>query len=195
MAAPAIYPVIDMNDASHGMASAVPAHWADLIRDIPDFPKPGIVFKDITPLLADGPGFAAAIAAMAQPWRQASPEAVLGIESRGFILGAPLAHELRCGFVPVRKPGKLPGRTVGQEYALEYGTDRIEMHADVLKPRARVLIVDDVLATGGTLLAAVALARKLDLDVIGAAVLVELKALAGRARWTGEVPLQATLAY
>ncbi len=195
MAAPAIYPVIDMNDASHGMASAVPAHWADLIRDIPDFPKPGIVFKDITPLLADGPGFAAAIAAMAQPWRQASPEAVLGIESRGFILGAPLAHELRCGFVPVRKPGKLPGRTVGQEYALEYGTDRIEMHADVLKPGARVLIVDDVLATGGTLLAAMALARKLDLDVIGAAVLVELKALAGRARWTGEVPLQATLAY
>lgn len=195
MAAPAIYPVIDMNDASHGMASAVPAHWADLIRDIPDFPKPGVVFKDITPLLADGPGFAAAIAAMAQPWRQASPEAVLGIESRGFILGAPLAHELRCGFVPVRKPGKLPGRTVGQEYALEYGTDRIEMHADVLKPGARVLIVDDVLATGGTLLAAVALARKLDLDVIGAAVLVELKALAGRARWTGEVPLQATLAY
>ncbi len=195
MAAPAIYPVIDMNDASHGMASAVPAHWADLIRDILDFPKPGIVFKDITPLLADGPGFAAAIAAMAQPWRQASPEAVLGIESRGFILGAPLAHELRCGFVPVRKPGKLPGRTVGQEYALEYGTDRIEMHADVLKPGARVLIVDDVLATGGTLLAAMALARKLDLDVIGAAVLVELKALAGRARWTGEVPLQATLAY
>ncbi|WP_434030746.1 adenine phosphoribosyltransferase [[Pseudomonas] boreopolis] len=184
-----------MNDASHGMASAVPAHWADLIRDILDFPKPGIVFKDITPLLADGPGFAAAIAAMAQPWRQASPEAVLGIESRGFILGAPLAHELRCGFVPVRKPGKLPGRTVGQEYALEYGTDRIEMHADVLKPGARVLIVDDVLATGGTLLAAMALARKLDLDVIGAAVLVELKALAGRARWTGEVPLQATLAY
>lgn len=189
------FPVIIMNDSCCGAVSATPERWSDLIRDIPDFPKPGIVFKDITPLLADGPGFASAIDAMAQIWRQTPLDAVLGIESRGFILGAPLAHELRCGFVPVRKPGKLPGRTVGHEYALEYGVDRIEMHADVLAPGSRILIVDDVLATGGTLLAASVLARKLELEVVGAAVLVELRALGGRARWSDEVPLQATLAY
>jgi adenine phosphoribosyltransferase len=184
-----------MNDALHGVTSAAPERWSELIRDVPDFPKPGIVFKDITPLLANGPGFAAAIEAMAQVWRQTPVDAVLGIESRGFILGAPLALALGCGFVPVRKPGKLPGRTVSQEYALEYGTDRIEMHADVLAPGSRVLIVDDVLATGGTLLAALALAGKLELDVVGAAVLVELNGLGGRARWSSEVPLQATLTY
>ena len=178
-----------------GDVAASPKRWADLIRDIPDSPRPGVVFKDITPLLADGPGFASAIDAMAQIWRQTPLDAVLGIESRGFILGAPLAHELRCGFVPLRKPGKLPGRTVSQEYALEYGTDRIEMHADLLAPGARVLIVDDVLATGGTLLAALALVRKLELEVVGAAVLVELCALKGRSRWSGALPLQATLAY
>ncbi|MFT4248614.1 MAG: adenine phosphoribosyltransferase [Pseudomonas sp.] len=183
-----------MNDACCGAPSATPEHWSELIRDIPDFPRPGIVFKDITPLLADGPGFASAVDAMAQIWRQTPLDAVLGIESRGFILGAPLAHELRCGFVPVRKPGKLPGRTVSQEYTLEYGTNRIEVHADVLAPGARVLIVDDVLATGGTLAAALALARKLELEVVGAAVLVELAALGGRARWSSELPLQATLA-
>lgn len=184
-----------MNETCCGGSTATPAHWGELIRDIPDFPKPGIVFKDITPLLADGPGFASAIDAMAQTWRQTPLQAVLGIESRGFILGAPLAHELRCGFVPVRKPGKLPGRTVSHEYALEYGVDRIEVHADVLAPGARVLIVDDVLATGGTLRAALALARKLELEVVGAAVLVELAALGGRARWSDELPLQATLVY
>ncbi len=169
--------------------------WSDRIRDIADFPKPGILFKDITPLLGDGPDFASALDEMAQPWRTTPLDAVLGIESRGFILGAALAYELRTGFVPIRKPGKLPAHTVSQEYALEYGSDRIEMHADALRPGARVLIVDDVLATGGTLLAALALARKVGAEVVGAAVLVELAALAGRGRWADDVPLLATRSY
>jgi adenine phosphoribosyltransferase len=169
--------------------------WSSRVRDIADFPKPGIVFKDVTPLLADGIDFALALHAMVQPWRQTAVDAVLGIESRGFIFGAALARELNCGFVPVRKPGKLPGRTVSQEYALEYGNDRIEMHVDALPAGARVLIVDDVLATGGTLRAALALARKLELQVVGAAVLVELAELGARARWDSEVPLQASLVY
>lgn len=179
----------------HPSDLAAPMRWPELIRDIPDFPKPGVMFKDITPLLADSVGFAEAIQALAEPWRQAPPDAVLGIESRGFILGAPLALALGCGFVPVRKPGKLPGRTISQDYGLEYGRDRIEIHADVLAPGSRVLLVDDVLATGGTLLAALALAQRLQLDVIGASVLVELAALEGRARWPSEVPLDATLVY
>ncbi|AJC45046.1 adenine phosphoribosyltransferase [Xanthomonas sacchari] len=185
-----------MNDSSCcGAPSDAPAHWSGRIRDIADFPKPGIVFKDITPLLADGPDFASALDEMARPWRTTPLQAVLGIESRGFILGAALAHELRTGFVPVRKPGKLPGRTVTQEYALEYGSDRIEMHADALPAGSRVLLVDDVLATGGTLRAALALAQQLELEVVGAAVLVELQALRGRDRWSETLPLLATLIY
>ncbi|KAA8919833.1 MULTISPECIES: adenine phosphoribosyltransferase [Xanthomonas] len=185
-----------MNDSSCcGAPSDAPAHWSGRIRDIADFPKPGIVFKDITPLLADGPDFASALDEMARPWRTTPLQAVLGIESRGFILGAALAHELRTGFVPVRKPGKLPGRTVTQEYALEYGSDRIEMHADALPAGSRVLLVDDVLATGGTLRAALALAQQLELEVVGAAVLVELQALRGRDRWSETLPLLATLTY
>lgn len=185
-----------MNDSSCcGAPSDAPAHWSGRIRDIADFPKPGIVFKDITPLLADGPDFASALDEMARPWRTTPLQAVLGIESRGFILGAALAHELRTGFVPVRKPGKLPGRTVTQEYALEYGSDRIEMHADALPAGSRVLLVDDVLATGGTLRAALALAQQLELEVVGAAVLVELQALRGRDRWNETLPLLATLTY
>ncbi|MCS3744851.1 adenine phosphoribosyltransferase [Xanthomonas sp. 3793] len=178
-----------------GSNASGPNHWSERIRDIGDFPKPGIVFKDITPLLSDGPDFASALDEMAQPWRTTPLDAVLGIEARGFILGAALARELRTGFVPVRKPGKLPGRTLIQEYALEYGTDRIEMHEDALPRGARVLIVDDVLATGGTLRAALALAAQLELEVVGAAVLVELKALQGREKWANDVPLLATLAY
>ncbi|KAB7764875.1 adenine phosphoribosyltransferase [Xanthomonas maliensis] len=186
-----------MNDCSRcgSTAASEPNHWADRIRDVADFPKPGIVFKDITPLLSDGPDFASALDEMAQPWRTTPLDAVLGIEARGFILGAALARELRTGFVPVRKPGKLPGQTLVQEYALEYGTDRIEMHADALPRGARVLVVDDVLATGGTLRAALGLAAQLGLEVVGAAVLVELRALQGRSRWADDVPLLATLAY
>lgn len=171
------------------------SHWSDLIRDVPDFPKPGIVFKDITPVLADADGFAGAMAELAEPWRGVALDAVIGIESRGFILGAALARDLGVGFVPVRKPGKLPARTLTLDYALEYGSDRLEIHADALPPGARVLVVDDVLATGGTLRAAVALARRQGSQVIGAAVLAELAFLGARERWDDPVPLVATLAF
>ncbi|MCD9086854.1 adenine phosphoribosyltransferase [Stenotrophomonas sp. SY1] len=169
--------------------------WSHKIRDVSDFPKPGILFKDITPLLADADAFRAAIKAMAEPWRAAGVQAVLGVEARGFILGAALALELGAGFVPVRKPGKLPGATLKQEYALEYGSDRIEVCASAIAPGTRVVLVDDVLATGGTLAAALLLAGQLEADVLGAAVLVELDGLGGRARLPAGVPLQATLVY
>jgi len=175
--------------------SSTSSPWAAHLRDIADFPKPGIVFKDITPLLGDGEAFKAAIEAMCAPWRDHRPDAVLGIESRGFILGAAMAHALGCGFVPVRKPGKLPAHVLRQEYALEYGSDCIEVHADALAAGARVLLVDDVLATGGTLRAALSLAAQLQADVIGAAVLIELPALGARSRWPAQVPLQATLVF
>jgi adenine phosphoribosyltransferase len=168
--------------------------WHALIRDIPDFPKPGVTFKDITPLLADADGYAAAIDALAAPWRGVALDAVLGIESRGFILGAALARALGTGFVPIRKPGKLPARTHAQDYDLEYGSDRLEIHADAVPPGARVLLVDDVLATGGTLCASLALARQQGAVVIGATVLLEIVALEGRARWDATVPLEATIA-
>lgn len=171
------------------------ADWTRLIRDIPDFPKPGIVFKDITPVLADADAFAAAVAALAAPWRATPPQAIVGIEARGFILGAAMAQALGCGFVPIRKPGKLPARVLSQDYALEYGSDRIEVHADALPARARVVIVDDVLATGGTLAAAVALAQRQGMSVAGAAVLVELTSLGGRGRWIDPAPLLSTLSF
>ena len=167
--------------------------WARRVRDVADFPKPGIVFKDITPMLGDAGDFGLAIDALAAPWREARIDAVLAIEARGFILGAPLARALGAGFVPVRKPGKLPCRAFRQAYALEYGEDALELHADALRPGARVLLVDDVLATGGTLLAARALAEQLQADLVGAGVLMELAFLDGRARWGSAVPLLATL--
>lgn len=169
-------------------------HWRDLIRDIPDFPQPGVVFKDITPLLADADGYAAAIDALAAPWRGIALDAVFGIEARGFILGAALARVLGTGFVPVRKPGKLPACTLAQDYQLEYGADRLEIHADAVAPGARVLLVDDVLASGGTLHAALALAKRQGATVVGAAVLLELAALQGRARWQAALPLEAVVA-
>ena len=169
------------------------AHWSTLIREIPDFPRPGIVFKDITPVLADRHAFAAAIEAMAAPWRGSPPAAFLGIESRGFIFAAALAQALGTGFVPLRKPGKLPGRVFTQAYALEYGEDALQVQADALPPGARVLLADDVLATGGTLLAAHGLAKQLQAQVVGASVLIELGFLGGRARWDGDAPLHAAL--
>lgn len=176
-------------------AASLSADWQARIRAIPDFPQPGVVFQDIMPLLADGSGFAAAIAALAAPWRAAPPQAVLGIEARGFILGAALAQTLRAGFVPLRKPGKLPGPVLNEAYALEYGHAALEVHADALSPATRVLIVDDVLATGGTLHAALTLARRLRVEVIGAAVLIELPALGGRRQWQAPAPLHAVLQY
>jgi len=170
-------------------------HWQTLLRDVPDFPKPGILFKDITPVLADADAFAAVVAEMAAPWRGERLDAVVGIESRGFILGAALAHGLGTGFVPVRKPGKLPARTLSLDYALEYGSDRLQIHADALPAGARVIVVDDVLATGGTLKAALALTRQQGAEVIGAAVLLELGFLDARAHWTDPAPLLATVTF
>lgn len=167
--------------------------WAAQLRDVADFPKPGIVFKDINPLLAHPQARAQALTSMVAPWQQVGIQAVLGVEARGFILGTAMAMQMSLPFVPVRKPGKLPGAVVSQDYALEYGSDRIQMQADALPPGSRVLIVDDVLATGGTLAAAVALARQLQLEVVGGAVLIELGGLGGRSRWPADVPLHASL--
>jgi len=173
---------------------AVPA-WASRLRDIADFPKPGVLFKDIMPLLAHGEDFRGAITAMADRWRGQQLDAIVGIESRGFILGAAMALELGVGFVPVRKPGKLPGKVLREEYTLEYRSDCIEVHADALPAGARVAIIDDVLATGGTLGAALSLVRRLGVEVVGAGVLVELDGLGGRGRWEADLPLHTELVF
>jgi adenine phosphoribosyltransferase len=166
-----------------------------LVRAVPDFPKPGIVFRDITPLLADAGAFARCIDALAEPWVGQGVQAVCGIESRGFIFGAALAQKLQAGFVPLRKQGKLPPPVSGVDYQLEYGADRLEARDDALRPGERVLIVDDVLATGGTLAAARALVQMLGAELVGAAVVIELDGLGGRARWPGAAPLHALLHY
>jgi adenine phosphoribosyltransferase len=150
-----------------------------LVRDIADYPKPGIIFKDITPLLADSVMFAAVTDAMAEPFADAAITHVVAIESRGFIVGAPVAQRLAAGFVPVRKPGKLPAETRRQTYALEYGTDALEIHADAFLAGARVLIVDDVLATGGTAGATCALVESLGGTVVGFSFLIALGFLSG----------------
>lgn len=174
---------------------ALRGRLAARIRDVPDFPKPGVLFKDITPLLADARAFADCVDALAAPWRDARLDAVCGIESRGFIFAAALARELDVGFVPLRKAGKLPAVTVGVDFQLEYGSARLEVHADALTGGARVLLVDDVLATGGTLAAARSLLDKLGAQMLGAAVVVELDFLDGRAHWPADVPLYALLHY
>ncbi|MBN7135485.1 adenine phosphoribosyltransferase [Lysobacter enzymogenes] len=166
-----------------------------LIRSVPDFPKPGVTFRDVTPLLADAGGFARCIDALAEPWQGSGVQAVCGIESRGFIFGAALAQKLHAGFVPLRKPGKLPPPLVTVEYELEYGRDALQARSDALKPGERTLIVDDVLATGGTLAAARELVERLDAALVGASVLIELPALGGRARWSGEAPVHSLLRY
>jgi adenine phosphoribosyltransferase len=165
-----------------------------LIRDIPDFPKPGILFRDITPLLADAAGLALAVELMVQPFRGRRIDLVVGAESRGFIFGTAAARALSAGFVPVRKPGKLPSETRKHEYALEYGTDALEMHAGALGPEHAVLIVDDLLATGGTLAACCALVSETGASIEAVAVLIELTALNGRAQ-LGDVPVYSVVAY
>ena len=155
------------------------------IRDIPDYPKAGIVFKDIMPLLADPEAFRAAVEGLAEFARPRSPDLVMGAEARGFILGGALALELGCGFVAARKPGKLPWETVSAEYELEYGTDSLELHADAIEKGARVLIHDDLLATGGTAHAKVELVEKLGGEVVGIAFVIELAFLHGRDRLEG----------
>ncbi|MBV9449150.1 MAG: adenine phosphoribosyltransferase [Streptosporangiaceae bacterium] len=160
------------------------------IRDIPDYPQPGVIFKDITPLLADGKAFSDVVDALAALY--GTPDKVVGIEARGFILAAPVATHLGAGFVPVRKKGKLPGPTFSEEYELEYGTATIEVHRDAFEPADRVLIIDDVLATGGTALATANLVRRTGATVAGIAVLIELSFLHGRAKLT-DLPLTALL--
>ena len=150
------------------------------IRNVPDFPKPGIQFKDITPVLADARLFAGSIGLLTQNFAPGSVDAVVGIDARGFIFAAAAALKLKAGFVPVRKKGKLPHTTHEQEYALEYGTATVALHIDALKPGARVLLIDDLLATGGTAAAAIALVRKLGAEILEVSFLIELKFLAGR---------------
>jgi adenine phosphoribosyltransferase len=188
--------------------SDLPGLISARIRDIPDYPQPGIVFKDITPLLADGDAFAAVVSAMAESSRDGEGglgqeesglaqgvgglgrgvgglgriDKVVGIEARGFILAAPVACCLRAGFVPVRKQGKLPAETLAESYQLEYGTATVEVHVDAFQPGDRVLIVDDVLATGGTAAASVSLVRRSGAEVVAVSVLLELGFLGGRAR-------------
>ncbi len=166
---------------------------AKLIRDVPDFPKPGITFKDITPALRDPSALAQAIAELAAPWSGRGITAVVGIEARGFIFAPAVALELGAGFVPARKPGKLPWTAVRQPYGLEYGTDAIEMHIDAVKPGDRILVIDDVLATGGTASAAITLIRRQGATVVGCGFLVELGFLNGRQKL--DVPVQSILSF
>jgi len=151
------------------------------IRDVPNFPKPGIMFRDITPLLANGPAWRQTVNHLAERYRDRI-DVVLGIESRGFLLGAAVAYTLGCGVAVVRKPGKLPSATFNASYALEYGTDTLEIHQDAFAPGSRVLVIDDLLATGGTAEAAIALTRQLRGDVVAAAFVIELTFLNGRQR-------------
>jgi adenine phosphoribosyltransferase len=152
------------------------------IREIPDFPKPGILFYDITTLLKDAAAFNEAIELMIEPYRETKVDVVVGMESRGFIFSAPMAIQLNAGFVPVRKLGKLPAETVSVEYSLEYGTNTLEIHRDALAPDQKVLIVDDLLATGGTVIGTIELVQMLKAEVVGLSFLVELLFLKGRER-------------
>jgi adenine phosphoribosyltransferase len=169
-------------------------HLKSKIRNVPDFPKAGILFYDITTLMQDAPGFRAAIDSLALPFREQGIDVVVGIESRGFIFGAAVADRIGAGFTPVRKPGKLPSTTVKASYALEYGTDSLEMHDDAVREGQRVLIVDDLLATGGTARATTDLVKKLGGQVHALAFLIELVALGGRQKLAGET-VHAVLKY
>jgi adenine phosphoribosyltransferase len=160
-------------------------HLKSKIRHVPDFPKPGILFYDITTLLNDRQGFADMIGALTAPYLGLGIEQVVGIESRGFILGAAVANRLGAGFVPIRKPGKLPSKTHREDYALEYGTDGLEIHQDAVRAGQRVLLVDDVLATGGTARAASGLVQRAGGSLIGLSFLIELNALRGRGQLDG----------
>ena len=157
----------------------------DLIRSIPDYPNPGVTFRDITPLLGDGPAFREAIAQIAERFSNSNIQRVIGVEARGFILGAPIAVALNAGFVPVRKAGKLPWAVVREEYDLEYGSDKLEIHRDAIHPGERILVVDDVLATGGTAAATCRLVSALGGDIVALAVLIELLFLEGRSKLDG----------
>jgi adenine phosphoribosyltransferase len=165
-----------------------------LIRDVPDFPKKGIIFKDITTLLQDGAAFRQAMNQIMKPYLDAAIDKVVGIEARGFIFGGVLAYKLGCGFVPARKPGKLPARTIREEYSLEYGSNALEIHQDSISRGDRVLIVDDLLATGGTALATARLVEKLGGEVAAIQFLIELKFLKGREKLL-KYPLHSLIVY
>jgi adenine phosphoribosyltransferase len=176
------------------MSQVTPAEIEATIRNVPDFPKPGIQFKDITPVLADARLFAGTIDLLTENFKPGSVDAVVGIDARGFIFAAAAAIKLRAGFVPVRKKGKLPHKTHEQDYALEYGSATIAMHVDALKPGARVLLIDDLLATGGTAAAAVALVKKLGAQILEVSFLIELKFLNGREKLKG-FPVRSIITY
>ncbi|MCH2137448.1 MAG: adenine phosphoribosyltransferase [Phycisphaerales bacterium] len=165
-----------------------------LVRDVPDFPQPGITFRDITPLLGDAAGLALAVELMANPWRTAPPDMIVGTESRGFIFGTALARALNRGFVPIRKPGKLPCASIQATYDLEYGSDILEMHTDAVAQGQSVLIVDDLIATGGTLQASRDLVQSAGGTVAGYSVLIELEALGGR-QSLEPTPVHSVLQY
>jgi adenine phosphoribosyltransferase len=171
------------------------AELAKFIRDVPDFPKPGIMFKDITPLLADPRSFTTVLDLIAERYAGRGIDTVIGIESRGFIFGAALAARTMSSFVPVRKPGKLPAATDRVTYDLEYGTDSLEMHKNSLRPGANVLVVDDVIATGGTAAAAIELAKRQGAHPIGAAFAIELTFLNGRTKLPRDIDIFSVLSY
>lgn len=171
-----------------------PTDLRPLIRDVPDFPKPGILFRDVTPLLGNGPAFRSCIRQLCERVAAQRPQMVAGIESRGFIFGANVAVELGLGFVPIRKPGKLPWKTRQERYELEYGTDAIEVHEDAFAAGTRVALVDDLLATGGTAGAAIKLIQHMGGRIVVAGFVIELAALAGRKR-LGEVSVEVLLTY
>lgn len=175
-------------------AKVTPRQIAAAIRNVPDFPKPGIQFKDITPVLADPRLFAGAIDLLTEKFKPGSVDAVVGIDARGFIFAAAAAMKLRAGFVPVRKKGKLPYQTHEQDYALEYGSATIAMHVDALQPGARVLLIDDLLATGGTAAATAALVNKFGAKILEAVFLIELKSLKGREKLKG-YPVRSIIVF
>ncbi len=172
----------------------MPLDLTAYIRDVPDFPKPGIVFKDITPLLKDPGALEAAVQALAEPYRDANLASVAAVESRGFIFAAAVAVELGCGFVPLRKPNKLPAETASAAYELEYGADTIEVHVDAIRPGDRVAIIDDVIATGGTAAAAVELVETLGGNLLGISFLIDLAFLGGTAK-LGDYPVHTVITY
>lgn len=166
-----------------------------LIRDVPDFPKPGILFRDFTPLLSDPAGLALSVELMVNPFRGKHVDLVAGAESRGFIFGTAMAQSLSAGFVPIRKPGKLPARKVEMGYELEYGKDRLEIHSDAVKAGQRIVLVDDLLATGGTMEACCKLVRSLGAEIAGISVLIELKGLAGRDKLSEYGEVRSVIQY
>jgi adenine phosphoribosyltransferase len=165
------------------------------LREVPDFPSPGILFRDITPLLGHADALASSLAVLAEVTTPLRPSKVVGVESRGFLFGVPIAQSLGVGFVPVRKPGKLPAETISASYGLEYGTDTLELHADALSGGDRVVIVDDVLATGGTARAASQLVTRLGATVVGFVFLIELAALGGRTKLDATAPVTSILQF